>query len=427
MIARNARRVRAVPLAAALYLFAALLVGFAIDGGVASVLSNLYLLRLGYGPASIGLVNAAGTITFALASLPAGALGERWGAQRSLVAGMALMTLGSATLPLADLLAPAWRLGWLIATIVLLYAGLACFFVNGPPFLMRVVPPERRAGAFSAQVAVLAIAGFAGSLLGGLMPARVAAALGTTTADPAAYRFPLLIAALALAPGIWAIMAARPPAEPLAPASETPTADAPPPGLPSAGRSILALLLLMALTRLLQVAGLATTNTFFNVYLDDALEVPTAQIGAIAAVGRLLSAPAALFAPLLCRRLGSHAAVAISSVGTAALMLPLALVPHWGAAALGFVGVATLSAIRYAASLVFFLDLVPPNRRTTVTGVTETAAGLSFAALTFGGGYLVVGAGYTALFLLGAGVTLLGAIVFVAVFPRTRPDAEASG
>jgi MFS family permease len=418
MIARSARRVRRVPLAAALYLFAALLVGFAIDGGVAAVLTNLYLLRLGFGPALIGIVNAAGTITFALASLPAGALGERWGAQRSLVAALALMVAGSAALPLADLLAPAWRLAWLIGAIIVLYAGLACFFVNGPPFLMRVVPPERRAGAFSAQVAVLALAGCAGSLLGGLLPARVAAMLGTTTADPAAYRFPLLLAALALAPSIWALALARPPAE-----TPPPTAASPPPApatlSPSAaGRSIAALLLLMALTRLLQVAGLATTNTFFNVYLDDALEVPTAQIGAIVALGRLLSAPAALLAPLLCRRLGSHAAVVVSSVGTAALMLPLALVPHWGGAALGFVGVAMLSAIRYAASLVFFLDLVPPNRRTTVTGVTETAAGISFAALTFGGGYLVVGAGYSALFLLGAGVTLLGAIVFVAVFPR---------
>src|SRR5689334_11220667 len=138
MIARSARRVRRVPLAAALYLFAALLVGFAIDGGVASVLTNLYLLRLGFGPALIGIVNAAGTITFALASLPAGALGERWGAQRSLVAALALMVAGSAALPLADLLAPAWRLAWLIGAIIVLYAGLACFFVNGPPFLMRV-------------------------------------------------------------------------------------------------------------------------------------------------------------------------------------------------------------------------------------------------------------------------------------------------
>ena len=49
-------------------------------------------------------------------------------------------------------------------------------------------------------------------------------------------------------------------------------------------------------------------------------------------------------------------------------------------AAFGFVGVAMLSAIRYAASLVFFLDLVPPNRRTAVTGVTETAAGTARAA-----------------------------------------------
>ncbi|MBC8078006.1 MAG: MFS transporter, partial [Chloroflexales bacterium] len=162
MIALAARRLRRLPLAAALYLCAALLVGFAIDGGVAAVLTNLFLLRLGYGPALIGLVNAAGTITFAFASLPAGALGERWGAQRTLVGALALMVVGSVALPLADLLPPAQQLPALIASSVLLYAGLAGFFVNGPPFLMRVVPPERRASAFSAQVAVLAVAGCVG-------------------------------------------------------------------------------------------------------------------------------------------------------------------------------------------------------------------------------------------------------------------------
>ena len=43
------------------YFVAVALVGFALDGGIYSVLLNLFLLRLGYGPEQIGLVNAAGT------------------------------------------------------------------------------------------------------------------------------------------------------------------------------------------------------------------------------------------------------------------------------------------------------------------------------------------------------------------------------
>ena len=58
------------------------LMGFAYTG-VFLVLFNLYLLRLGYGPEFVGIVNGVGLIA-ALVSLPAGALGKRWGSRRLL-------------------------------------------------------------------------------------------------------------------------------------------------------------------------------------------------------------------------------------------------------------------------------------------------------------------------------------------------------
>jgi MFS family permease len=62
-----------------LYLLSRTMVGFGYFC-LYSVLFNLYLLRLGYGPGFVGLVNAVGFLTNALFSLPAGALGRRWGA-----------------------------------------------------------------------------------------------------------------------------------------------------------------------------------------------------------------------------------------------------------------------------------------------------------------------------------------------------------
>ena len=55
-----------------LVLFSQALIGFTIFGGVYTVLLNLYLLRLGYGPQMIGQVNAVGALSFALLSMPAG-------------------------------------------------------------------------------------------------------------------------------------------------------------------------------------------------------------------------------------------------------------------------------------------------------------------------------------------------------------------
>jgi len=423
MTVRYLRGLRLLGPAVGLYFAAIALVGFAVDGGVYAVLLNLYLLRLGYGPEQIGLVNSAGNLVFALTAVPAGALGERWGSRRMMLVGLGLLVVSCIGLPLADALAPDLRLPWLLATDTVLYLGLALYFVNTAPYLMEVIDPDQRNRLFSVQTALSSLSAFAGSLIGGLLPPIIAAALGMQSGQPAPYRYALMIAGLALLPAMLAIRAARPAAPHRDAAPADPNARAP---APSAAMSILGLMVLIALVRVLQVAGLAVTSTFFNVYLDAELLVPTAQIGAIIALGRLLGVPAALATSALTARFGNRAVVIGASLGTALSMLPLALIPHWGAAGLSFVGVVGLSWIRYASSLVYFLELVPPERRATVSGVTEMAAGVCFTALTFGGGYAIALLGYRSLFLAGAALTGLSALAFWAAFRRHAPWRAAT-
>lgn len=425
MVARFFQRLRTLGPAVGLYLIGVALVGFALDGGIYSVLLNLFLLRLGYGPELIGLVNSAGTLTFAIASLPAGALGARFGSRATMLAGLALMLVGGVLLPLADALAPELRLPWLLGNSVALYLGLALFFVNTAPFVMESVSDERRAEVFSFQTALLSLAAFAGSLVGGALPPAFGALIGASLESPAPYRYALIVAGLAFIPSFVAIRAARgtrAPSEAHGP-TETPAAPAGAEAWLGPG-ALLSVLAMIAFVRLLQVGGIGATTTFFNVYLDAELMVPTAQIGAIIAVGRLLAVPAALTTSMLTRRYGNRAVVIGASLGSAICILPIALIPHWGAAAATFVGVVSFSWIRYAASLVFFLDLVPPSKRALVSGVTEMAAGLTFTALTFGGGYMIAILGYRPLFLTGAALTLLGTLAFWLAYrnvPEPRP------
>jgi MFS family permease len=408
MAVRYIQSLRLLGPTVALYFVTVALVGFAVDGGIYAVLLNLFLVRLDYGPELIGLVNSAGTLAFALSSLPAGALGERWGSRRIMLIGLALMLAGCALLPLADTLAPAWRLPWLLVHVIVLYLGLALYFVNTAPYVMGAIRAEQRNQVFSVQTALLSLAAFAGSLVGGFLPPLIAALLGLADDQPAPYRYALIVAGLAMIPAMLSIRAAP---QATAPAEETPaSADAAPAAM--AARSIVGLLALIALVRLLQVAGLASIATFINVYLDSELLVPTVQIGAIIAIGRLLAVPAALTTPALTARFGNRAVVIGASIGSALSILPIALLPHWGAAGLTFLGVTSLSWIRYASSLVFFMELVPPTRRATVVGVTEMAAGLCFTAMTLGGGYMIAQLGYRSLFLAGAAVTGLSVLVF---------------
>ena len=57
------------------------LMGFTIDGGIYSVIFNLYILRLNFGPEFVGQVNSVANLLFAMGSLAAGWLGMRWGAR----------------------------------------------------------------------------------------------------------------------------------------------------------------------------------------------------------------------------------------------------------------------------------------------------------------------------------------------------------
>jgi MFS family permease len=420
MTARPFQSLRIISPTIGLYFVSTAVIGFAIDGGVYAVLLNLFLVRLGYGPELIGLVNSVGTLAFALACIPAGMLGGRLGTRRLMLFGLVFMLIGCLFLPLADTLPTTWQLPWLLVFILLIYLGLALYFVNTAPFVMDIVTAAQRNQIFSMQTALLSLASFVGSLLGGFLPPLIGSMLGMSLDASAPFRYALMVAGLAMIPAMLALRAARP-------ASirheETPVqVDS---ALPTVVASIGGLMVIMALIRTLQVAGIGTVNTFFNVYLDSELHLPTAQIGAIIAAARLLGVPAALATSALTARFGNRAVVIGASLGTALSIVPIALVPNWGAAGLSFIGVVGLSWIRYASSLVYFMELVPPRRRATVSGIMEMAAGVCFTVIAFGGGYIIALFGYRQLFLLGAALTALSALLFWLSF-RNRPSAQAA-
>ena len=61
---------------------------------------SIYIwLRLGYGPAFVGQVNAVGGLAFALSSLPSSFLGSRWGNRRTMILGLSLAIVGMRCFP----------------------------------------------------------------------------------------------------------------------------------------------------------------------------------------------------------------------------------------------------------------------------------------------------------------------------------------
>ena len=402
-----------------LFLLTAFLVGFGFDGGVLSVLFNLYLLRLGYGPEVVGVINSAGLFAFALFSLPAALCGNWWGLRRMILIGLGVVLLGGGLLPVAELFSGGWQQGWLMAAYIVIFLGMSLYFVNGAPFMMASTPPAQRDHLFSMQTGLMAIAAFLGSLVGGILPAAFARLLGTTLDFPAPYRYPLLVAALLIVPALLLMFITKAVATD---DNEEQTDDADPRMPASAGSNPLpmGLFLLLLFVRMLQVCGVATLFVFFNVYLDTHLQIATSTIGLVSAAGRLIAVPVALLTPVFTRRFGNLNVVVWSCVIVSLGYLPMTFLPTVGAAAVGYIAVVGLSAMRYPASMNFSMRIVAPRQRGMLTGAGEMGAGIAFTGLALGGGYMITRLGYESLFILTSVLNLTGALLFWYFFRNFR-------
>jgi len=393
-------------------LFFAVIVGLTfVADGLYSVLLNLYLLRLDYGTEFIGLVNAVGLLTFGLASLPAGILGSRMSTTALMKFGAFTCLAGGLLLPLAEWLPAGWREVGLVLPPALMFGGFAFYFVNGAPYLINVVDDAYKNHAFALKAAHWSLAGFAGSLIGGILPGAIAGLNGWTLADPAPFRITFALAVIILA--LSAALSLRIRKLPAKAAPKPKEVDQRPGGGGNSwAASILMLIVIMTVIRLFQVAGSATAMVYFNVYMDQHLAVSTALIGVMAAIGRLTGVPTALLTPYLVQRWGNIGVVIASSMMATLCLLPMALVGHWLAASFGYIGAVSMMSVRYTAFIVYILDLVPRKRQALMAGAGEAAAGMSFAMMALGGGLMLSAFTFRDLFLLGALISFIGTALF---------------
>lgn len=385
--------------------------GFAIDG-VYAVLLNLYLLRLGYGPEFIGQVNGLALVTFAVMGLPSGMLGARWTSRQMLRVGLAVALIGTALLPLAEFTPTTWQGNWLIVTYALILVGFSLYFVNGAPFLMAAVTQEKQNSAFALQSAILSLAAFVGNLLGGTMPELISRFSTFTLNDPQPYRFTLMVVGVVVFIAfLMALTIEKPHDEP---AAYQPDEQQSKHKISSQHytAAILMLITVMSIVRFFQVAGVGTAVIYYNVYMDTELGISPGAIGAIAAIGRLIAIPAALFAPRLIRRWGTGTVAVLASFATAAFLVPLAIFPFWLAAAIGYIGATAMSSLRFTGFIVYIMELVPKHQQAIMAGAGEMAAGSSFALMALSGGYILAQFSFRDLFLLGALFTAIGTVLF---------------
>ena len=431
MIRELARAVRSYGREVRLILAVSALVAFAVDG-VFPVIFNLYILRMGYGPEFVGQANSVALVAFSFSSLLAGTLGSRYGTRRIMVTGVTVTMASTWALSLSDMLPATLKPWWIIVMFSFLYLGAAFYYVNSSPALVNALTRAEQPRVISVQSALNNFLAFTGGPIAGFIPVLLVSLLGWSIHDPATYRVPILVAGGLLVAAAALILTARPESEGSAFSTsaavtverrEGPVPSGEPAGAPAVAVAFGSTLLIMSLIRFLTTAGSGSALTFFNVYMDDALGVSTATIGLVVAIAHLAAVPAALSVPAVTRRLGNGRAAVAGTVGVALSMLPLALIPLWPAAGLGFMAMYSLTSIRYSAFFVYMMNVTPPRLRTTMAGAGEFAGGLSFAFVSLVGGYIIVRVGYGWLFGGAALITLLGAL---ALWLYVRHHAKAA-
>ncbi|MCC6167886.1 MAG: hypothetical protein IT329_11720 [Caldilineaceae bacterium] len=169
-------------------------------------------------------------------------------------------------------------------------------------------------------------------------------------------------------------------------------------------------------------------RAFFNVYLDDRLALQVGQIGGIMGVSQLLPVVTALAAPLVMARLGTIRTIWVMSVGAAAGLALVALIPHWGAAAAGFMLLSATISAGSTARNVFGQESVPVEWRTTSSAMGTIGTSLGWALMAVAGGMVIAQMGYRPLFMAGAGLAVSAAALTVAVWGRApAPNPAAAG
>ena len=261
-----------------------LLIGSAFVGltfeGIVLVLFNLYVLRLGYGPEFIGIVNAAGLITFAVVSLLVGLYGEGTRVRRLMLVGLVIIAVGVLLLPVAELTTGSLQRLLIISCNIAYHIGVSCYFVSVPPFIMHNTAGREHINVLSVESAAFSISAFTGSLLGGFLPTWLGAFLNVGSESPVPYRIAFLLTTILLIPPVlimWGTdsnvirvdTTVKKP-EP----NESNRVD-----ISGPARVFVIFVIVMTLVRIIQSAGMNTSFTFFNVYFDEELNISTGLIG----------------------------------------------------------------------------------------------------------------------------------------------------
>ncbi len=385
--------------------------------GIQMFLNTFYILRLGYGYAYLGYFKAASAISYMALALPAGVLGHRLGVTRTMRLGLVMTFVGATMLPLSESVPLFVRYYWPILSTMFVAGGYALFSINMVPALMGLTSDENRNSAYAMSSVMRSFGTFVGMPLAGLLPGVIAGMVGASLDSPTPYGLALwsgpVLGLLAFIPLLRIAEG-----EQIDPGEDKPTM---PGSFPVAPVGLLILFVCFS-----QAAG-ATCQSFCTAFMDTELRLSTVMISWITSVAQLGSVFGPMLLPFLARRRGNGWTLMATTVGAAACIVPLILIPQWISAAIGQFGTLVISAIRMPALQVYQMEMTEKRWRALAYGAVSTAMGLSYGLVSASGGQIIERWGYSNLFVMGVTLSLVGATIMWAMLKRPVLKMAARG
>ena len=376
---------------------------FWISGeGINTVLFNIFLLRLSFDTEFIGSTGAIRMLSFAVTSGLAGYLGRKIGLKKTMIRGLIFYLLAMAAVPLLGLLSPSTRGILVYATILCRGFGAALFIVCSYPYLAGAIPGESVSHAFSLQWILQPLSIFAGSLIGGVLPQIFSGLTGRPMDGFVPYQLALISSPMVVLPALLVIRRVE----------EQDTSGKTKPIDASGRSSILVILIGAPIISMLAWSGKNGIEFFFNVYLDNDLNVATAKIGSIRAIGQIVAAVSAAFVPSIVAKAGKYRSIPVASGLSATCLLLFAIVRNFSGIALTYAGMTAFLTISSAASSVFGQMMVPADKRSILSGLANMAVGVGSSVILAAGGFLASSIGFRTFFLLSSGLIGASAVVF---------------
>lgn len=377
------------------------------SGTIIRTYQAIYLLALGATRGQIGMFSSLTNLMMPLAMLPGARLARRSDKKRVVVISSLIGRLLLLVLILLPALAGRAAVGWSMGVLVV-YAFLMNLLNPAWTTLVgQIVPAQWRGRYFSSRNILMGLVSFLAVLGMGQIVDRFV--------TPVGYQ---IVFGMAVALGLGATYTFA--------QIEVPATTSPPAKQADGAvfwsrlrtqRSFLALCGTAAIWNL----GVQVASPFFTVYLVDAIQASATAVAVVAAISSLAALPGQrVFGPLNDRHgprwVQQMTALAIPFVPAIWVLMTR----PWQAYI-----VEAFSAFAWAgynlAAFNLLLEMTPNEGRSSFVAFYQTLAGLGMVGGAAIGGWIAETQGYLPVFLLSAGLRMLGALVFAFVVARVLP------